>query len=60
MSKTYLNRTQLARRLNIAQATLAKRILAGEIKPDAKDGRGEDLFSEETATAIEKKRSVTK
>ena len=47
--KTYLNRTQLARRLNIAAATLAKRITEGTIKPDAWLGEGKKrvgLFDE--------------
>ena len=45
MSKpTYLNKTQLARLLNISQATLALRVKRGDIKPDAKDGLDKDLF----------------
>lgn len=43
--KVFLNRTQLARRLNIAPETLRSRIDAKEIKPDGKDGLGADLFS---------------
>jgi hypothetical protein len=54
MEKTYFNRTQLARRLKISQATLAKRILAGELKPDANDERGNPLFSEAEVERYEK------
>lgn len=42
--KVYLNRSQLARLLNIAPKTLALRIAAGKFKPDAKDGLDADLF----------------
>lgn len=54
-TQTYYNRSQLARRLNITHATLVRRIEAGEIKPDAHDAKGEELFSEETVTAYEKR-----
>ena len=42
--RTFLNVTQLARKLNVAGETLRVRIAAGEIKPDAKDGKGKFLF----------------
>jgi predicted site-specific integrase-resolvase len=42
----YLNRSQAARRLNIASATLAKRIKQGKIQVDAIDGKGKELFLE--------------
>jgi hypothetical protein len=40
----FLNRTQLARRLQIAPQTLRNKIKAGVVKADAKDERGNDLF----------------
>ena len=43
-SVTYFNRSQLARILSIAPATLTKRILAGSVTPDAHDGNGRELF----------------
>lgn len=42
--KTYLNRSQLARLLNIVPETLRERIARGEIRPDAEDGKGNELF----------------
>ncbi|HUD75317.1 MAG TPA: hypothetical protein VMQ76_09620 [Terracidiphilus sp.] len=55
MFKKYFNRTQLARRLKISQATLAKRILAGVIKPDANDDNGNPLFLESEVERYEAK-----
>ena len=45
--KTYLNRSQLARHLRVALATLARWIASGKIQPDARDGNGRELFDAE-------------
>ncbi len=42
--KTYLNRSQLARRLGIALATVTRYIADGRIKHDVLDGNGRKLF----------------
>lgn len=42
--KIFLNRSQLSKVLGIAPQTLKTKIETGEFTPDAKDGRGEDLF----------------
>ncbi len=44
--KTYLNRSQLARHLRVALATVARWVSLGKIKPDAQDGNGRELFDQ--------------
>lgn len=41
-----LNQTQLARALNIAPSTMAKRIKDGDFKPVSKNGKGRPLFEQ--------------
>ena len=53
--KVFFNRTQLARRLQMAPETLRERIKSGIIEADAKDARGGELFSESVVTKYEKK-----
>ncbi len=45
-TKTYLNRSQLARHLRVALATVARWVSLGKIKPDAQDGNGRELFDQ--------------
>jgi len=42
--RTLLNRSQLARHLGVAPATLARWIKAGKFKAVAVDGKGRELF----------------
>ncbi len=44
-----LNQTQLARALNIAPSTMAKRIKSGEFAPVSKNGKGRPLFEQPTS-----------
>lgn len=55
--KILLNRSQLARRLNIAAETLRNKIDSGEIKPDAQDDQGRDLFNLEKYSKPQAKKS---
>jgi predicted site-specific integrase-resolvase len=47
--KKLLNRSQLARHLGVAHATLARWINEGKIKPVAEDGNGRELFNASTS-----------
>lgn len=59
--KLFYNRNQLARHLGIAHQTLRERISKGIISADAKDGRGEDLFSRDAiAKYLAKHRELLK